>query len=495
MTCSWRKGIEVVTPEISWIAILPELVLALGTAAVLLVEVQWKPDRWILGVIAGGSLALALGFSVVQWMQAGDAVGAGTPDELIAFSGMVVMDGLAIFGRIVLLAITGLGLLAGWRYIDGLGRRGAETIALVLLATAGFSIMVSSNNLVMMFLGLEVGSIALYVLAGMSRERARSDEAAIKYFLLGSFASALFVYGVALIYAGTGEFEIIAIRTFLREFVVLSPAVILIGLGLVIVGLGFKISAAPFHTWAPDVYQGAPAGLVGYMAAIAKIAGFVAMARVLLTGLDAFDSKWLPVVAGIAALSMVLGSIFALVQNDVRRLLAYSGVAHAGFIMTGVVGGTTDPVLFYLVVYAIQLLGAFAIVAAVSGPANSESSIDAYRGLSRRNPVLAGSFTVLLLGMGGLPVTSGFIAKFGVFAQAWNAGFEWLVLLAVPASVIAFAFYLRIIVAMYMDEGVDEGVEVSRPMGWVLAVAVGTTLLWGILPGSLLDLAANAFPL
>ncbi len=484
-----------VTPEISWIAILPELILALGTAVVLLVEVQWKPDRWVLGVAAGVSLVLALGFSVIQWMQAGDAVGAGTPDELLVFSGMVVMDGLAVFGRILLLAITGLGLLAGWRYIDELGRRGAETIALVLLATAGFSIMVSSNNLVMMFLGLEVGSIALYVLAGMSRERARSDEAAIKYFLLGSFASALFVYGVALIYAGTGEFEIIAIRTFLREFVVLSPAVILIGLGLVIVGLGFKISAAPFHSWAPDVYQGAPAGLVGYMAAMAKVAGFVAMLRVLLTGLDSLDAKWLPVVAGIAALSMVVGSIFALVQNDVRRLLAYSGVAHAGFIMTGVVGGATDPVLFYLVVYTVQLLGAFAIVATVSGPANSESSIDAYRGLSRRNPVLAGSFTVLLLGMGGLPLTSGFIAKFGVFAQAWNAGFEWLVLLAVPASVVAFAFYLRIIVAMYMDEGVDEEVKVSTPMGWVLAVAVGTTLLWGILPGSLLDLAANAFPL
>jgi NADH-quinone oxidoreductase subunit N len=484
----------VVTPEISWIAILPELLLALGAAAVLLVEVQWKPRPLVLGALAAGALVLAAGFSVIQWIQAGDAIGVD-PSELIVFSGLVVMDGLAVFARFALLAVTGLGLLAGWRYIEGLGRRGAETIALVLLATAGFSIMVAANNLVMMFLGLEVGSIALYVLAGMSRERARSDEAAIKYFLLGSFASALFVYGVALLYAGTGEFEIIAIRDFFSSFVVLSPAVILIGLGLVIVGLGFKVSAAPFHSWAPDVYQGAPAGLVGYMAAMAKIAGFVAMVRILITGLEALESRWLPVVAAIAGLSMLVGSLLALVQGDVRRMLAYSGVAHAGFIMTGVVGGTIEGVLFYLAVYALQLVAAFAVVAAVSGPANSESSLEAYRGLSRRSPFLGASFAILLFGMAGLPLTSGFIAKFGVFAQAWSTGFEWLVVLAVVASVVAFAFYLRIIVYMYMDEGDAGDIEVPAPVGWVLAVAVGTTILWGILPGSLLDLAANALPL
>ena len=483
------------TPEISWIAILPELVLALGAAGVLLVEVQWKPKTNALGAVAGVALALAAAFSIAQWVQAGDAVRLGTPGNLVVFSGLVVMDGLAVFGRFALIAVTGFGLLAGWRYIEGLGRRGAETMALVLLATAGFSIMVAANNLVMMFLGLEVGSIALYVLAGMSRERARSDEAAIKYFLLGSFASALFIYGVALLYAGTGEFEILAMRLFLSEFVVFSPAVILIGLGLVIVGLGFKVSAAPFHSWAPDVYQGAPAGLVGYMAAVAKIAGFVAIARILLTGLGALDANWLPIVAGIAALSMLVGSILALVQGDVRRMLAYSGVAHAGFIMTGVVGGSTEGVLFYLVVYALQLVGSFAVVAAVSGAANSESDLGAYRGLGLRSPLLAGSFTVLLLGMAGLPVTSGFIAKFGVFTEAWSSGFEWLVVVAVIASVIAFAFYLRIIVAMYMDEGDGEGVEVPAPIGWVLAAAVGTTIVWGILPGSLLRLAADALPL
>jgi NADH-quinone oxidoreductase subunit N len=484
-----------ITPEISWIAIMPEILLAIGAAGVLLIEVQWKPGPNVLGTVAAGSVVFAAAFSVLQWVVAGDALTNGDPGSLIVFSGLVLMDGFAVFGRFALLAVTAFGLLAGWRYFVSLGRRGAEAIALVLLATTGFSIMIASNNLVMMFLGLEVGSIALYVLAGMSRERARSDEAAIKYFLLGSFASAIFVYGVALLYAGTGQFEILAIRDFLAGFVVLSPAVILIGLGLIIVGLGFKVSAAPFHSWAPDVYQGAPAGVVGYMAATAKIAGFIAIARILLVGLESLDADWLPIVAAIAALSMLVGSTLALVQDDVRRMLAYSGVAHAGFIMTGVVGGTTEGILFYLAVYSLQLVGAFAVAAAVNGADNSESSIDSYRGLGRRSPLLAGSFTVLLLGMAGLPVTSGFIAKFGVFAQAWNSGYQWLVILAVLASVIAFAFYLRIIVVMYMDESEALAVDVPGTSRWVLAFAVGATILWGILPGSLLSLAADALPL
>ncbi|HEX6221789.1 MAG TPA: NADH-quinone oxidoreductase subunit N [Acidimicrobiia bacterium] len=484
-----------ITPEISWLAILPEVLLAVGAAGVLLVEVQWKPEANVLGTIAAGSIVFAAAFSVLQWFQAGDSVELGTTGDLVVFSGLVLMDGLAIFGRFALLAVTGFGLMAAWKYIDSLGRRSAEAIALVLLATSGFSIMVAANNLVMMFLGLEVGSIALYVLAGMSRERARSDEAAIKYFLLGSFASAIFIYGVALLYAGTGEFEILGIRDFLAGFVVFSPAVILIGLGLVVVGLGFKVSAAPFHSWAPDVYQGAPAGLVGYMAAVAKIAGFVAITRILLAGVETLDADWLPIVAAIAALSMLVGSTLALVQDDVRRMLAYSGVAHAGFILTGVVGGTTEGVLFYLVVYSLQLVGAFAVAAAVSGAENAESSLESFRGLGRRSPFLAGSFTVLLLGMAGLPVTSGFIAKFGVFTQAWNSGFRWLVIVAVLASVIAFAFYLRIIVAMYMDESEAADLDVPATSRWVLIVAVGTTILWGILPGSLLSLAADALPL
>ncbi|MEE9177695.1 MAG: NADH-quinone oxidoreductase subunit N [Acidimicrobiia bacterium] len=485
----------IATPDVSWIAILPELVLALGAVAVLLVDVQWKPATRVLGVISAITLVVAISFTMLQWAQAGDALEFGGLGALVAFSGMVVMDGFAVFGRFVLLVMTGLGLLAGWKLIESLNRRGAEAIALVLLATTGFSIMVASNNLVMMFLGLEIGSISLYVLAGMTREKIKADEAAMKYFLLGSFASAIFVYGVALLYAGTGQLEILAIRQFFTEFFVTSPAVILIGLALIIVGLGFKVSAAPFHSWAPDVYQGAPAGVVGYMAAMAKIAGFLAIARVLLTGVPQLDANWLPVIAGLSALSMLVGSIIALVQNDVRRMLAYSGVAHAGFILTGIVGGATTGMLFYVSVYAIQLVGAFAVVAVVSGPGSSGSSIDEYRGLARRSPALGAAFAVLLLGMAGLPLTSGFIAKFGVFSEAWANGYGWLVIVALLASVIAFAFYLRVIVVMYMDETEEEAVLVSATARWVLGIAVVGTVLAGILPAPLIDMAANAFPL
>lgn len=484
-----------VTPDIAWIAILPELVLALGAAAVLLVDVQWKPRAETLGTVAAGTLTVAIALTVVQWIRAEDAIEGFAAGELIAFSGMILMDGFAVFGRFALLVITVIGLMAGWQLLEGLGRRRAEAIALVLLATAGFSIMVAANNLVMMFLGLEVGSIALYVLAGMTRSSADSDEAAMKYFLLGSFASAIFIYGVALLYAGTGQFEILGIRSFFSAFVVTSPAVIMIGIGLMVVGLGFKVSAAPFHAWAPDVYQGAPAGFVGYMAAVAKIAGFAALGRILITGVGDLDVSWLPVIAAISALSMLAGSLLALVQADVRRILAYSGVATAGFIMTGVVGGETSGILFYVAVYSLQLLGSFAVVAAVSGPANSASSIDEYQGLSARSPVLAGTFTVLLLGMAGLPLTSGFVAKFGVFSDAWSAGYQWLVIVAVLASVLAFAVYLRLIVAMYMSDSDVEEIEVPDTVRWVLVVAAAATIVWGILPGSLLDLAASAFPL
>ena len=477
----------IAAPEISWIAIAPELALALGAAFVLLVEVQWKPRARVLGLVAAASLAIAACFTVWQWV---DLAGGE-----LAFSEMIVLDGFAVFARLVLLAVTTLGLLAGWRFIEGLRRRGAEALALTLLATTGFSIMVASNNLVMMFLGLEVGSIALYVLAGMTRERSESDEAAIKYFLLGSFASAVFVYGVALLYAGTGAFSIIDIRSLLTGSTIADPAVVYIGIGLVVAGLGFKVSAAPFHTWAPDVYQGAPAGIVGYMAAVAKIAGFAALTRVLLAGVGGLEATWLPVVAAIATLSMLVGSVVALVQGDVRRMLAYSGVAHAGFILTGVVGGASDGVLFYLAAYSIQLVGAFAVVAAVSEPDGARSSIDDYRGLAHRSPVLAGSFTVLLLAMGGIPLTSGFVAKFGVLSDAWATSYQWLVVVAVLASVIALAFYIRVIVVMYMDDSESGSLSVVLPLRVVLGIAVAVTLFWGIFPGSLLDLAADALPL
>lgn len=481
-------------PTISWLGIAPELILGVGAAVVLLIEVQWHPRRRVLGWLAMAIVALAAVFTVIlhRFLDAGQGI-----DTLTPFAGMIALDGYSVFARYILLAVTALGLLAAWRMIESIGPRAAEMLALVLLATAGFSLMAVSTHLVMIFLGLEVGSISLYILAGFTRERAESDEAAIKYFLLGAFASAVFVYGVALVFAGTGQLNLLGVRQYLTGVVVFEPGVILVGLGLVIVGLAFKVTAAPFHSWAPDVYQGAPAGIVGFMAAVAKIGGFAALVRILASAFPALIDDWAPVVAGISALSMVLGSVLAIVQEDLRRLLAYSGVAHAGFILTGVAAGAAGigDVWFYLSIYTLQLVASFALVAAVSGASGSRSALADYAGLASRQPYLASTFAVLLLGMGGLPLTSGFVAKFGVFTRAWSAGFQWLVVVGVVAGVIAFFLYLRVIVVMFMQDPAEESVAAPLSTRWVLGLAVLATLVFGIFPGPLLDLAGRALPI
>ena len=493
--------VPLATPYVSWLAIAPEIVLAVGAAFVLLIEVRFLPPIKRLGGLVAGVLALAFAFSVWQWIRVDELLSAeGGPDvvnQLLPFGQMIVVDHGAVLARFVLLLVAGLGLAVGWQLFERLGRRGAEALALVLLATSGFTLMAASAHLMMMFLGLEVGSIALYILAGITRDGAASDEAAIKYFLLGSVASAVFVYGVALVFAATGELNILGARAFLSGTVITRPAVLMIGLAMLVVGLAFKISAAPFHSWAPDVYQGAPAGVVGFMAAAAKIGGFAALIRVLHTAFPSLLDEWAPLVAGIAALSMVLGGILALVQDDVRRLLAYSGVTHAGFILTGMVAGGTAAadVWFYLMVYAVQLVGAFGVVAVVAGATKGPAPIASFGGLGRRQPMLALSFTVLLLGMGGLPLTTGFVAKFGVFQTAWQAGFEWLVVVAVLASVVGFAFYLRVIVAMYMQDDDPAVLRPRRLSRTVIAVAAVATVVFGLLPAPLLELAANAIPL
>ena len=491
-------------PSIGWVAIAPEIVLGVGAALILLYDVQFKPRRSHLGFAAAAVIATALAFAFVQYdrVQTLRDATAEQASNLVAqafpFDAMIVLDANAVFGRFAMLLVTGLGLAAGWKLFERLAGRAAEGLAHMLISAAGFMFMASSTHLMMIFLGLEVGSIALYVLAGITRERTESDEAAIKYFLLGSVASAVFVYGVALTYAGAGSMNLLEIQGVLDRNIFTRPAVLLIGIALMIVGLGFKVSAAPFHSWAPDVYQGAPGGIVGYMAAAAKIGGFAALIRILFTAFPDFASSWGPLIAAIAALSMLLGSTVALVQSDIRRMLAYSGVAHAGFILTGVVAGGagTGEVWFYLGVYTVQLVGAFGVVAAVSGAASSGSGIDAFRGLAKRVPFLAATFSVLLLGMAGLPLTSGFVAKFGVFTEAWQAGYEWLVIVAVLASVIAFFFYLRVIVAMYMEEPVDEAVgQPGLSVRASLALAALITIVIGIVPGPLLSLAGEASPL
>jgi NADH-quinone oxidoreductase subunit N len=484
--------------DLAYLSVATEIALVLGAVVVLMIDVFRAPSARVHGFVVGAVLLIATWLTLWQ----GDrVVDAGTS---FGFGGMVRLDRPAVIVKMILLVVAAMGLVAAWEMMARLGQRLAEGVSLVLVATAGFMLMGSSANLMMLFLALEIGSISLYVLAGIAREHVQADEAALKYFLLGAFASAIFVYGVALVYAATGEVNLYGIGAFLAGTIVLKPAVLLIGMSLLIVGMAFKVTAAPFHAWAPDVYQGAPAGIVGFMAAAAKIGGFAALARILTVGFTRYAEAWGAGIGALAALSVVLGTLLAIQQSDVRRLLAYSGVAHAGFILTGLTAGLTglDGVYFYLGTYSVMLIGAFAITAVLGSPTGSGLSIEAFQGLGRRSPLLAASMSVFMLGMSGLPLTTGFVGKFTVFSDAWSAGFEWLVIVGLLASVAGFFFYLRLIVTMYFESPVlaeAPGAAVAQPEATfpvrvILVGAVIITIALGTFPGLFLDVVADALP-
>jgi NADH-quinone oxidoreductase subunit N len=418
---------------------------------------------------------------------------------------MIATDGFAALAGLVIFPLAGLGLMSAWRLVASQRRRGAEFVALVMLAATGAHLMAAAGDLIMLFIGLEVFSISLYVLAGFTRERVDADEASLKYFLLGAFASAVFLYGVALTFAATGTTTIYGdrgIAAYLAGTLIFRPGVLLAGMALLLAGMAFKVSAAPFHIWAPDVYQGAPGGITGFLAASAKVAGFAALARVLTTALEVRIPDWAPAVAVLAALSVVVGTLLAIAQDDVKRLLAYSSVAHAGFILTALVAGRDGlgGMWFYLITYAVQVLGAFTVAAGVSGERAGRSPLAHWAGLGRRAPWLAATMATLLLAMAGIPLTAGFAGKVAVFRAAIDAGYLWLVIVAVLATVAGLFFYLKVIVAMYLSEPEEGAPALAAPVtGWgaraVLAVAMAATLVLGLAPWPLLEVLRDALPL
>jgi len=479
------------------LAIAPEAILTLAVVLLLLVDVQFHPGHRWWGMAAGLGLVAATAASALQWV---DFRGA---DGEAFYSGMILIDGFSSFAGLVIFPLAGLGLTTAWPLIRTLGGRGAEFVTLVLVSATGAHLMAAAGNLVMVFIGLEVFSISLYVLAGFTRGRVDSDEAALKYFLLGGLASAVFLYGAALLFAATGTLSINGIGEFLRSTVLLRPGILLAGTALVLVGLGFKVSAAPFHVWAPDVYQGAPGGVTGFLASSAKVAGFAALARVMTVALGPRVAEWAPAIGAIAAASIVIGTLLALAQPDIKRMLAYSSVAHAGFILSALVAGRAGvpDMWFYVATYSVQVLAAFAVAAVVSGPAGGRSPLSDYSGLSARSPFLAGSLGLMMLAMGGIPVTAGFVGKVAVFRSAIDAGYLWLVIVGVVATVAGLFFYLRVIVLMYMQPAADApGTPVARlsvPLGTgiVLTVAGLVTVLAGLVPWPLLDWLRDALPL
>ncbi|HHC09183.1 MAG TPA: NADH-quinone oxidoreductase subunit N [Actinobacteria bacterium] len=485
------------------VAVLPEVILLAGALAVVTLAVFADRPRAEWGTAAGLALFLAGVAAGVQWWALGDTPGSlhfSARGLEVLRNPMVVMDPYSALAGIAICVVGLLGLLAAWELVGSLGRRGPEFVALLLLAVAGLHAMTIAANLVLLFLALETASISFYVMAGFTRERLDADEAALKYFLLGSFASAIFVYGVALLFAATGALGIYGaggLRSFFATTIVVEPGVLVVALGMLLVGFGFKVSAAPFHQWAPDVYQGAPSGAVGLMAAGVKLAGFLALGRVFAAGLPAQIDRWSSAVAILAGVSVIVGSVLAAVQRDVKRLLAYSGVAHAGYVLVGLTVGVfgLPAVTFYATTYAVMLMGAFALVGAVSGSGGGASPFEDWAGLGRRAPGLALAMTALLLGLGGLPFTAGFVGKLQVFTAAIRGGFLWLVVLALVTTVVGLYFYLRVVATMYFDDG--EGAVAATP--WttrvVVGVAVVVTLALGIFPWPYLDVVRDALPL
>jgi NADH-quinone oxidoreductase subunit N len=489
--------------DIGWFALSPLLTL-LGGALLLMLAGSLTPV-WPKGLYALATAATAVvagGFAMMQW---DDITDEGTSTLV---NGALAFDTFAMFMTLTICIAVLLVALLTADFLRGTPNDGPEIYALYLVAALGAIVMSSANDLIVLFLGLETLSLALYVLAASNRRSLASAESGIKYFILGGFASAFFLYGIALLYGATGSTNISEIVFTLQTRVNIdSPdALALAGLALLIVGLGFKVAAAPFHVWAPDVYQGAPSPITAFMASAGKAAAFAAMLRVLVIALPFYRDDWRPIIWVLAILSLVVGSTLAVVQTNVKRMLAYSSVSHAGFLLVGVEAaghraGQADPgngmpaVVLYLMLYSVLVIGSFGVVTVVSrgsGSADGDSSLDSFKGLSKRRPALALAFTVFLLAQAGVPLTSGFIAKFGVIQAAVEERSYAIAIIAMVAAVVAAFLYLRIMVNMWLAEPSDADESASKlpipPLaGIAIAAAVVFTLLVGVFPGWLID--------
>jgi NADH-quinone oxidoreductase subunit N len=482
--------------DVAWSALAPMLTLIGGALLLLVADALSvrKPLRSVYAlftvVVAGGAIALA----VPLWNRVQDDGPFSTMAQAVG------VDGFSIFATVVIGAAVILGalLMDGWLRREGM--EGSEPYALMLLSASGGVMMASANDLIVMFLGLEILSIAVYVLAAMHLRKITSQEAGVKYFVLGAFSSAFFLYGIALTYGGTGSTNLIEIADFLRSTALTNTGLVLAGLALLLVGFAFKVAAVPFHFWTPDVYQGAPSPSVSWMASGVKVAGFAGLLRVFYLAFGSYRVDWQPIVWVVAALTMVVGSVLAVVQTDVKRMLAYSSINHAGFILVAVQAGSAEGVqaaLFYLAVYTFMVAGSFGVVAVISRKGDVGNDLDDYRGLSRDKPVLALTFALFLFAQAGVPLTSGFFAKFYVITAAIEAGSTWLAIIAMLTAVIAAFLYLRIIVSMYMsveEAGEPRTIRVPFAARLALATCAAVTLGVGLFPNSLASTAEDATP-
>jgi NADH-quinone oxidoreductase subunit N len=469
-------------PSADYLRILPELILVVAGVLVMLIEpvLDEHNDRRSIFLLAFAGTILAIAATVYQALDKG-AQGLG-------WFGMVRVDSFSICFHLIVGFVAATVILASFEYLKAQNIRAGEYYGLILLGSVGMMLMSSAVELVLIFIALEISSISTYVLAGFRRRALGSVEASIKYFLLGSFATAFFLYGVALTYGATGSTSIYPIAAVLRNG---ATPLAFAGMALMFVGLGFKIASAPFHVWTPDVYEGAPAPIVALMSTAPKAATFAVLLRILFA---ASEPGWFWIVWVSAVLSMTIGNLGALVQNNVKRMLAYSSIAHAGYLLVAFAAAKDigiSAAIFYAASYAVMNVGAFIVISHVAGHGERFVNIEDYSGLGRRAPTLAAILAVFLLSLIGIPITGGFFAKFYVFSAALQSNLVGLTIIGVINSAIAAYYYLRVIVYMYMREPRSDAPMIPLPatVGFSLAAGVLATLYLGVLPNRVLEYA------
>ena len=505
---------QILNADINMGLILPELIVCGMAVLVMLVDAFARPrQRWLTGSMALAGLIAAAIASVWMWLA---WTGTGAPlTSLGSFNGMIVLDGLRLSFTLIFLLVSALTLLISMVWVEGEDLPAGEFHSLLMFATAGMMLMASGGDLVIIFLGLEILSIATYVMAGFRRTDLRSNESSLKYFILGSFSSAFLLYGIALIYGATategglpGTTNISMIASRLNESI--YPPLLFAGAAMMLVGFGFKIATAPFHIWTPDVYEGAPTPVTAFMAAGPKAAGFASFLRVFIFGFPFVASAastagiahaaWLNALLVLAIITMTVGNVVAIVQNNVKRMLAYSSIAHAGYALVGFIaaGASSDAdqrndalasVAFYMLTYALMTLGSFAVVTIIGRSNDRRTEVEDYNGIGFRAPTLAFTLSLFLLSLLGMPLTAGFMGKVMVFRAALNEGYYGLVVIAMLNTAISAYYYLRLIIVMFFRERVTEwsAPRVPAALATALVITVLGVFYLGLFPGRILD--------
>jgi len=499
--------------DMNWAAIGPEFIILSTAFVILLAGLKKELNRNnFLSMFTFAGVGSAIILTLILWIDAPTVTNSNNPE---IFSHALINDRFSLTFNLIILGMALFPIFGSVRYPQEDHENKAEYFTLLLMAIAGMMFLAKSGNLITVFLSLELFSISLYILCGFSAkhgtgkegpntatelswETASSQESAVKYMLTGAFASAVLVYGMALIYAGSGTTEIRLIGQLTEENPYTKNTLVFIGLGLMFCGLAFKVSLVPFHSWTPDVYQGAPTPITGFMSVATKAAVFAVIARIFFTSFSDLDKVWMPILFGASVLTMLVGNTAAIFQDDLKRMLAYSGVAHAGYLLIGIVTNTQEgmaSILFYLAVYLFMNIGAFAVVFMMEGEGLEGNSINRFKGLAKRSPFLAAAMSLFMVSLAGFPPTAGFFGKLFLFYAAIKKGYILITVLAVVASIISVYFYLRVIVMMYFHED-ESAPEPTKHIGMRALVTVSSIAVLGIglFPSSLMELARGAIP-